>query len=500
MIFNVDQLFAYAPMLILIGMGCVVLLAETFVGGSRRAGLAWLAVAGCVAALGAIAIQWGDATEPQSHFQGMLVVDRMALFLDGAFAVTALVSLLFAAPFLREQGFEYGELYAMMLFGAAGMMMVVHASHLVSLLIGIETMSLAAYVLTGSWRRSLRSSEGAMKYFLMGAFATGFLVYGMALVYGTTGGELSYAGIAGKVGVASKAPMFFLGEYFILVGLAFKVAAVPFHMWAPDTYEGAPTPFTGFMAAGVKAAAFGGILRLLGTAFGNSLLVFDFTGWADVLSVLAALSMTLGNLAAIRQENIKRLLAYSSIAHAGYLLIGVVASGLGVASAQPAVLFYLVAYTFTTLGAFGVIAWIGDRHDERLMVDDWAGLATSRPAVALAMTIFLLSLGGVPPTGGFFGKFYLFRAAMESRQLYWLVVLGVLNSMISVYYYLRIVVAMYFRDPLRPLAPTDSVSTRAGLLITAVAVVLLGLFPGTVVDWARPASPAAAPTVAAVAK
>jgi len=375
--------------------------------------------------------------------------------------------------------------------------MVAHATHLVSLLIGIETMSLAAYVLTGCWRRSLRSSEAAMKYFLMGAFATGFLVYGMALVYGTTGGEMSYAGIASKVGEASKAPMFYLGEYFIIIALAFKVAAVPFHMWAPDTYEGAPTPVTGFMAAGVKAAAFGGILRLLGTAFGASTLVFDFTGWASLLSVLAALSMTLGNLAAIRQENIKRLLAYSSIAHAGYLLIGVVASGLGVASAQPAVLFYLVAYTFTTLGAFGVVAWIGDRHDERLMVDDWAGLAAARPGVALAMTIFLLSLGGVPPTAGFFGKFYLFRAAMESPQLYWLVVLGVLNSMVSVYYYLRVVVAMYFRDPARPLAPTDSASTRAGLIITAVAVVLLGLFPGSVIDWARPATATATTAVAA---
>jgi NADH-quinone oxidoreductase subunit N len=498
--FGADQLLAFAPMLILIGMGCVILLAETFVHGPRRSGLAWLGVVGCLAAIAAVVGLWEDAAQPQTYFQGMLVVDRMSLFLDVGFAAAGVVSLLFAAPFLREQGFEFGELYAMILFGVAGMMMVVHATHMVSLLIGIETMSLAAYVLTGSWRRSLRSSEAAMKYFLMGAFATGFLVYGMALVYGTTGGEMSYAGIAGKVGEASKAPMFYLGEYFILIALAFKVAAVPFHMWAPDTYEGAPTPVTGFMAAGVKAAAFGGILRLLGTAFGASTLVFDFTGWASVLSVLAALTMTLGNLAAIRQENIKRLLAYSSIAHAGYLLIGVVAAGLGVASAQPAVLFYLVAYTFTTLGAFGVVAWVGDRHDERLMVDDWAGLGAARPGVALAMTIFLLSLGGVPPTGGFFGKFYLFRAAMESPQLYWLVVLGVLNSMVSVYYYLRIVVAMYFRDPLRPLAPTDSVSTRAGLIITAVAVVLLGIFPGAVIDWARPATPTATAVAANAGK
>jgi NADH-quinone oxidoreductase subunit N len=387
-----------------------------------------------------------------------------------------------------------------MLLSASGMVMLAHAANLVTIFLGIETMSIGVYVMCAMRRRSRRGNEAAMKYFLMGAFATGFLVYGMALVYGTTGGEMSYAGISSKVGEASKQPMFFVGEYFILIALAFKVAAVPFHMWAPDTYEGAPTPVSGFMAAGVKAAAFGGILRLLSTAFGSPLLVFDFTGWASILSVLAALTMTLGNLAALRQENIKRLLAYSSIAHAGYLLLGVVAGGLGVPGAQPAVLFYLVAYTFTTVGSFGVVAWIGNRKDERLFVDDWAGMASARPAVALAMTIFLLSLGGVPPTGGFFAKFYLFRAAMESPQLYWLVVVGVLNSIISIYYYLRIVVAMYFRDPVRALAPIESTSMRAGLLITAVAVVLLGLFPGTVVEWAgAPAVPATG-AVTALAK
>jgi len=238
------------------------------------------------------------------------------------------------------------------------------------------------------------------------------------------------------------------------------------------------------MAAGVKAAAFGGLLRLLETAFGNPLLVFDFTGWANIVVVLAAATMLLGNLAALRQENVKRLLAYSSIGHAGYILVGVAAMGLGSASAKPAVLFYLLSYTFTTLGSFGVIAWIGNRQDERLFIDDWAGLASSRPAVGLAMTVFLLSLGGVPPTGGFFAKFYLFKAALESPQLYWLVVLGVLTSVVSVFYYLRIVVAMYFRDPLRPLNPTDAASTRAALVITAFAVLILGIFPGPFVDWA----------------
>jgi len=486
--FDATQILAYTPMLILIGMGCVVLLAETFAQERSRAGLAWLGVAGCVAALIAIVVQWPDVAEPQTHFGGMLVVDRMALYLDAAFIAASLLTLLIAPPYLREHGFEFGEFYAMVLFAAAGMVMVAHAQHMASLLIGIETMSLAAYVLTGCWRKSLRSIEGAMKYYLMGAFATGFLVYGVALVYGTTGGELSYAGIASKVNAASGTPLFFLGEYFIIIALAFKVAAVPFHMWAPDAYEGAPTPVTGFMAAGVKAAAFGAIVRLLSTAFASPLLVFDFTGWASVLSVLAVLTMTLGNLAAIRQDNVKRLLAYSSIAHAGYLLIGVVAGGLGVASARPAVLFYLVGYTFTTVGAFAVVAWMGNRKDERLYIDDWAGVGSARPGVALAMTVFLLSLGGVPPTGGFFGKFYLFRAAMETPQLYLLVVAGVLNSVVSVYYYLRIVVAMYFRDPMRPLEPIDAASMRTGLLITAIAVVLLGIFPGTFVEWAGPAA------------
>ncbi len=485
MSFDSAQLLAYAPMLILIGMGCVILLAETFIQGKSRAGLAWLGVAGCVAALVAIVVGWDGAATASSHFDGMLTVDRMALYLDAAFIVAALLTLLFAPPYLREQGFEFGEFYALVLFATAGMVMVAHATGLVSLLIGIETMSLAAYVLTGCARRSLRSAEGAMKYFLMGAFATGFLVYGIALIYGATGGELLYSGIAAKTGEASGKPIFYLGEYFILIALVFKVAAVPFHMWAPDAYEGAPTPVTGFMAAGVKAAAFGALIRLLGTAFASPVMVFDSTGWASALSVLAALTMTLGNLAALRQDNIKRLLAYSSIAHAGYLLIGVVAVGLGVADAKPAVLFYLLAYTFTTLGVFGVVAWIGNRSDERLYIDDWAGIGAARPAVALAMTLFLLSLGGVPPLGGFFAKFYLFRAAMQSPHLYWLVVVGVLNSLVSVYYYLRIVVAMYFRDgSARAFNPTDGVSMRAGLLLAAVVVLLLGVFPSTFVDWA----------------
>jgi len=492
MTFDAAQFVQIAGLLILIGMGCLVLIAETFVKGQSRQGLMWLSVGGCVAALLAIASQWADAATPQSILQDMWTVDRMSLFLDGTFIVAAGITLLLSTSFMREHDFESGEFYALVLFATAGMMMVVHATHLLMLLIGIETMSLAAYVLTGCWRRNPRSSEGALKYFLMGAFATGFLVYGSALVYGTTGGALTYAGIAARLGESAHQPIFLIGFYFILVAMIFKIAAVPFHMWAPDAYEGAPTPATGLMAAGVKAAAFGGLVRLLAGPFGGATLAGDGNGWIQVVSWVAVLSMTLGNLAALRQENIKRMLAYSSIAHAGYLLLGLPAMGYGIAGAQSAVLFYLAVYTFTTLGTFGVVAWVGRRADERLFIDDWAGLGNARPGLALAMTIFLLSLGGVPPTGGFFGKFYLFRTAMEDPRLYWLVIAGVLNSVVSIYYYLRVVVAMYFRDPVRPHEAFPSASMRVALVVAVIAVVALGVFPGTLLEWAGGAANAAA--------
>jgi NADH-quinone oxidoreductase subunit N len=491
MTFDLNQALALSPMLVLIAMGCLVLLLETFSHSESRAGLMWLSAAGCLAAGLALVAQWDSSATPTTVLQGMWINDRMALFSDVAFLVTAFLSLLLAGPFMREHGFEFGEFYALVLFGAAGMMMVSHANNLLALLIGIESLSVAAYILTGSWRRNPRSSEGALKYFLMGAFATGFLVYGMALVYGLTGGELSYEGLAAKARLGAGSPLFLVGFYFIVATLIFKIAAVPFHFWAPDAYEGAPTPATGFMAAGVKAAAFVGILRLLGHVFGGEGLPASETGWVTVVGAIALVTMIVGNLAAIRQDNIKRMLAYSSIAHAGYVLIGVAAVGMGVPDAEPAVLFYLLAYTFTTLGAFGVVAWVGRRSNERLLVDDWAGLASARPALALAMTIFLLSLGGVPPTGGFFGKFYLFRAAMAEPSLYWLVVAGVLNSAVSMYYYLRVVVAMYFKEPSQSHEPFGAPSMRLALVVAAVATIILGVLPGTVVDWATGTAAAA---------
>ncbi|MDZ4696554.1 MAG: NADH-quinone oxidoreductase subunit N [Deltaproteobacteria bacterium] len=498
--FKVEELLAIAPLILMVVMGCAILVAETFIKGRSRAGLAWLGVAGSLGTVALIVNQWALAAQPQSIFQGMLVVDRMSLLFDATFVISGIITILVSHDYMQEHGFEFGEFYPLVLFTVSGMMMVSHATHLLSLLIGIETMSIGAYVLTGCWRGNPRSTEGALKYYLMGAFATGFMVYGMALIYGSTGGALTYEGISAKIGAVGSEPIFLVGFYFILGALIFKVAAVPFHMWAPDAYEGAPSNVTGFMAAGVKAAAFAGLLRLMQSAFGGTQLAVDGSGWVEILSIVAMLTMILGNLAALRQENVKRMLAYSSVAHAGYVLVGFCALGLGLSGADSSVTFYLIAYTFTTLGSFAVVAWVGRRNDERLTVDSWAGLASERPGVALAMTIFLLSLGGVPPTAGFFGKFYLFRIAMGSDKLYPLVIVGVLSSVVSVYYYLRIVVAMYFQEPIGQRQAYASPASRVALLVAAFAVVALGVLPGTVIDWASGGGKAVVDAVAALAR
>jgi NADH-quinone oxidoreductase subunit N len=266
----------------------------------------------------------------------------------------------------------------------------------------------------------------------------------------------------------------------LVVSFGFKVAAVPFHMWAPDAYEGAPTPVTGFMAAVVKGAAFAGALRVFGLGLGGDFMPLGHMGWGGAFAVIAAITMTVGNLAALRQENVKRMLAYSSISHAGILLTGLVAVGLDPEGpARAAILFYLAAYAVTTLGSFGLISWIGSREHERVLVDDWAGLAGRHPAAALAMTVFLLSLAGMPPTAGFFGKFIIFQSAMQvpDNQLLWLVVVGVLNSVISIFYYLRIVMAMYFREPLGEFRPLRSTGITFALVTCALLVLQMGLMP-----------------------
>ncbi len=472
-----STLLALLPLLLTGGAACVVLLLGVIFGARARLATTWagVAVSALVVIASAIALPGADRSSP--ILADMWITDHLALLLDLLIATVTGTTLVVFHRFSYEHAFERDEFPALVLFVASGMIMVVHATHLLSLLIGIETMSVAAYVLVAGQYRSARAAEGALKYFLMGAMATGFFVYGMALVYGTGGGELSFAGLAAHGDMTGKNPLFIVGVYLVLAALLFKVAAVPFHMWLPDAYEGAPTPVTGFMATGIKAAAVAGLVRLFGTAFASPAVAQGHAGWARLVGLIALATMTLGNLAAIRQESVKRMLAYSSIAHAGYLLVGVSALGFGVASARPALIFYLMAYSGMTLGAFTVVAWVGRRNDERSRVDDWAGLARRRPALALAMTLFLLSLAGFPPTGGFFGKFYLFRAAVERPELIWLVVAAVLNSVVSVYYYLRIVVAMYFRDRPEEFKSYPSLATGVILLFLAVLVIVLGVAP-----------------------
>jgi NADH-quinone oxidoreductase subunit N len=486
------QLYFQLPLLSIIIGGLVLLLLESFAQAGSRRWIMHASVLSSGAALFATWLVWrrvaafGDV----SLYGGMLYIDKFALFLCVIVIAATLLVTLVSADFFREHAILYGELYALLHFATAGMIILAMAGDLVTVFLGIEIMSLGAYVMTGAFRRQKRPSEAAMKYFLTGAFATAILVYAIALIYGATGAT-SFIEIR-RATSAHTQPIFVIGELMLIVALGFKVSAVPFHMWAPDAYEGAPTPVTAYMAAAVKAAGVAGIMRVFLGAFGGDDLPFGHLGWATVLSVLAVLTMTWGNVAALRQENVKRLLAYSSIAHAGYLLLGIVAAGVsGDAAVVPraALLYYLLAYTFTTLGSFAVVAWVGRHGDERQHLDDWAGLATRHPAVALAMTVFLLSLGGIPPTGGFFGKFYVFRAAMETDgQLLWLVIAAVLNSVVSVYYYLRIIMAMYFREPTRETTTSESRAMALAIGICAVIVLVMGVIPEAWLDVASSAT------------
>jgi len=484
--FNVDQLGLIAPMLVVMGGGVLLLLLEAFADGSHKSYLMPLTVIICGVALLLEWSAWGAAGEAGSArvaFDGMLTLDRTSIFFDAIFLSAAALAAMLAAGFMREHRFAFGEFYALLLFATSGMMMLAAATDLVTVFLGVETMSIAVYVLTGAWRRSPRSSEAAMKYFTTGALASAVLLYGIALLYGASG-TTSLRTLGDAAGRLSSQPLFIIGMLLVAAALLFKIAAVPFHMWAPDAYEGAPTPVTAFMAAGIKAAGFAAIIRIFGGAFAKNELMFGASGWASVFSVAAAATMTLGNLAALRQDNVKRMLAWSSIAHAGYLLLGVVALSLVGNEAKGPLLFYLAAYTFTTIGSFGVVAWIGSRGEERLGFDDWAGLASRHPAAALAMTIFMLSLGGVPPTAGFFGKFYLFRAALGKPGLMPLVLLAVANSVVSVAYYLRVITAMYFREVGKEPKPISSRGMTAALLIAALATLFFGLFPSALLTAA----------------
>lgn len=496
---SLHQLLFALPIVATAAWAVVVLLIEAFSDQGRKAFVGHITLVG-LALVGVIEFYLMRRLGHDSAllFNGRVVVD--GFFVQVAMIVTAgaFLTVLLSPAYLDAHGIDFGEYYPLLLFSLAGMLVVASAADLMVLLIGIETMSLPIYALCGGWRRAAptpreeTSVEASFKYFIMGGFSTAVSVYGIALVYGATGTtQLAELAALGS-GAASKG-ILILGMVMLLGGLGFKVAAVPFHMWTPDVYEGAPTPITGFMAAAVKATAFAALLRVFTVGFGADTLAFGVSGWSSLLVPMTAATLVLGNLAALWQNNVKRMLAYSSIAHAGYMLIGVAAAGSPQVAPEvrSAIVFYLWAYTFTTIGAFGLIAWIGSHEgQERVTFEDWNGLAQRRPVAALGMTLFMLSLAGVPPTAGFFGKLFVFKAALSQSSLIWLVVLGLLTSVVSVYYYLRIVVAMYFREPESAdddLAPMGSMGTNIALTLTSMAVLLIGLWPSRLWGYAAKA-------------
>jgi len=460
-----SDLWNISSCLILMAGGILLLLFGVF--RKERGGLPWICLGTILLALFTSFLFWD---RPAYSFQRMLVVDNFSVFFHFILLTAAGLSVLMSVDYLREKGMESGEYYALILLSVLGMILMSSGLNLVILFLGLEILSLSLYILSGFNRNDARSIESSLKYFLLGAFATGFLLYGMALIYGSVG-SLGLEEIAASLRNSNPSPgtMFFMGIGLLIVGFGFKVASVPFHIWVPDVYEGAPTPVTAFMSIGAKASGFAALMRVFFFALqGVSV------DWVWVFWVLSAVTMTLGNVAAISQTNIKRMLAYSAVAHTGYVLIGMVAeNSLGLQG----MLFYFLAYAFMNLGAFTVVILLERSGEEALLIENYSGLGSKKPFYAVAMAVFMFSLAGIPPTAGFMGKFYLFSSAVRAGYI-WLAVLGVLNSLISVYYYLRIVVMMYMKEPGESAWHFSfSAGLMLVLLIAFFATLYLGIFP-----------------------
>ena len=465
---------ALVPALVILGAAVLVLLLDLLPPRGDKTHLAVVALAGVIGALLTALTRWG---RDERGFRDMVVLDNYALFVDMVVCYAVALVILLSMDYLRRAGMQIGEYYALVLFSASGMMLMASANDLVVVFLALELMSLCLYVLAGLFKQRLESTEASMKYFLLGAFASSFLLYGIALTYGATG-STGFDRIAAAVATtAAHDALFLVGLGLMLVGFGFKISAAPFHMWVPDVYQGAPTSVTTLIATGSKAAAFAALIRLsLGALRGAQA---DFT---PLLWGIAVVTMTLGNVAAIAQSNLKRMLAYSSVAHVGYMLVGLVAGG---ASGAGAVLYYLFAYTFTVAGTFGVLSLCERAGEEAVEVESYAGLARRHPLLAGMLTLFLLSLVGIPPLAGFVGKVYLFGAAVQQGHL-WLAVIAVLNSAVAAYYYLRVVVYMYMREPESVGATwTPSFAGGVALAVAAVGIVLLGVMPTPFAELAQ---------------
>jgi NADH-quinone oxidoreductase subunit N len=464
---------AIVPMACVAAAGLAAMTAEAFRAPHERMPIGPLGVVGLVAAALATVLLWGQ----NAGSFGVVTADNFGLFVTAVLIVVGVLSLAISGPVVEREGLPAGEYYALMLFALAGMMLMATASDLLVIFLALEVLSLAIYVLTGIRRESPIGVEGAFKYFLLGAFSSAFFLYGIAFVYGVTGStRLDRIGTAIAAQAMTPSPLHLVAVGLLLVGFAFKVSAVPFHMWTPDAYEAAPPAVTGFMSTGVKAAAFAAFVRVFLSALEPL-----SPQWIGLVWAVAAVTMVVGTVVGVRQSNIKRMLAYSSIAHGGYLLVALVAAN---DVGKAAVLFYLLVYAITNLGAFGVVGLLERRDEPADRIEDYAGLWHERPGLALLMTLFLLSLGGFPPFGGFIAKWYVFSAAIGAGYV-GLAVIGVLTSVVSVFFYVRVIVMMTM-TPAAAGRERPGVPRTAGvaLVASALAVTYFGLVPTRALDWA----------------
>jgi len=474
------------PELTLAATAVVVVLLDLFI--QRKGLLVVVSLAGIVVSAGFTIAMWGAT--PQAIFNNMLAIDNFALFFKllflGIAALVILASVDYASRLARFQG----EYYALLLLSALGMMLMSATTELISIYIALELTSISLYALVGFLKDS-KSTEASLKYLLLGAVASAVLLYGMALVFGVTGqtqlGEIARTIQAMSLATVLANPALILGIVLLIGGFGFKIAAVPFHMWVPDVYEGAPTPITAYLSVGSKAAGFAIVLRVFYSSFGlPEWLSLD---WGLIFAVLAAIGMTLGNVVAIPQTNIKRMLGYSSIAQAGYLMVGLATAGIASAATvvgQSGILFFLAGYTAANMGAFITIIAISNTLDSDL-IQDYSGMAKRAPVLALALTLCLLSLIGIPPTAGFMAKFYIFSAAVH-HGLLWLVIVAVLNSVISAYYYLRVVKVMWLGEPVSEEKVPSSGALKLALFVSCLGVLVLGIIPGYVMNLAEAAA------------
>jgi NADH-quinone oxidoreductase subunit N len=465
---------AVIPMVCVALAALSVMAAEAFRARDERMPMGGLGIVGLVGAAISVALLWNRNV---TSF-GVIVADNFGLFVTMVLVIVGILTIMLSSVVVRRDGLPDGEYYALVLFALVGMIMMATANDLLVIFVALEILSLAVYVLTGIRRDDPRGSEAAFKYFLLGAFSSAFFLYGIAFTYGLSGStRLDRIGAYLAAQSTSDNPLILVAVGLLLVGFAFKISAVPFHMWTPDAYEGAPAVVTGFMSTGVKAAAFAAFTRVFLSAFEP----FS-VDWAPMVWAMAAATMILGTVVGVAQSNVKRMLAYSSIAHGGYLLVGLVAAN---QVGKAAILFYLLAYAVTNLAAFGVIALLGARDAPNDELRDYTGLWHTRPALAGLMTVCLLSLGGLPPTAGFIGKWYIFSAAV-SAGYYGLAVIGVLTSVVSVFFYLRVVVMMYMvdRDPELPAPVQVGGVGMAALIASIIVIVYLGILPTRVLDLA----------------